>query len=52
MAIWKIFAAAMNRGAFDFICKPVNFDDLELTIKKTMKHVAQIKANTAGHQRK
>ncbi len=25
---------AMNRGAFDFICKPVNFEDLELTMKK------------------
>ena len=34
---------AMNRGAFDFVCKPVNFDDLELTIEKTIMHVAQIK---------
>lgn len=34
---------AMNRGAFDFVCKPVNFEDLELTIEKTMKHVAQMK---------
>ncbi len=34
---------AMNRGAFDFICKPVNFEDLELTIEKTIKHVAQMK---------
>ena len=34
---------AMNRGAFDFVCKPVNFDDLELTIEKTILHVAQIK---------
>jgi len=34
---------AMNRGAFDFICKPVNFEDLELTLKKTMNHVAQLK---------
>ncbi|MDB5209841.1 MAG: response regulator [Sediminibacterium sp.] len=33
---------AMNRGAFDFVCKPVNFEDLELTIEKTMKHVAQL----------
>ena len=33
---------AMNRGAFDFVCKPVNFEDLELTIEKTIKHVAQI----------
>lgn len=34
---------AMNRGAFDFVCKPVNFQDLEITIEKTMKHVGQIK---------
>jgi adenylate cyclase len=34
---------AMNRGAFDFVCKPVNFLDLELTIEKTIKHIAQIK---------
>jgi class 3 adenylate cyclase len=33
----------MNRGAFDFICKPVNFEDLELTMKKTINHVAQLK---------
>jgi class 3 adenylate cyclase/FixJ family two-component response regulator len=33
---------AMNRGAFDFITKPVNFDDLELTMEKTIKHVNQI----------
>ncbi|WP_018614679.1 adenylate/guanylate cyclase domain-containing protein [Segetibacter koreensis] len=34
---------AMNRGAFDFVCKPVNFEDLELTIEKTIKHVSQIR---------
>ena len=34
---------AMNRGAFDFITKPVDFNDLELTIEKTMKHVLQIR---------
>jgi class 3 adenylate cyclase/FixJ family two-component response regulator len=34
---------AMNRGAFDFITKPVNFDDLELTMEKTIKHVNHLK---------
>jgi class 3 adenylate cyclase/AmiR/NasT family two-component response regulator len=34
---------AMNRGAFDFICKPVDFEDLELTVKKTLQHVNQIR---------
>jgi adenylate cyclase len=32
---------AMNRGAFDFITKPVNFEDLDLTIVKTIRHVDQ-----------
>jgi YesN/AraC family two-component response regulator len=34
---------AMNRGAYDFICKPVNFEDLELTMAKTILHVAQLR---------
>ena len=34
--------SAMNKGAFDFVCKPVNFEDLELTIEKTIKHVVQL----------
>jgi adenylate cyclase len=34
---------AMNRGAFDFVCKPINFEDLELTVEKTLKHVIQIR---------
>ena len=34
---------AMNRGAFDFITKPVNFEDLEVTMEKTIKHVSQMR---------
>jgi class 3 adenylate cyclase/FixJ family two-component response regulator len=34
---------AMNRGAYDFITKPVDFNDLELTIEKTIKHVEHLK---------
>lgn len=33
---------AMNRGAFDFICKPINFADLEATIEKTVRHVREL----------
>lgn len=33
---------AMNRGAFDFVCKPVDFDDLDLTMEKTLVHVRQL----------
>lgn len=34
---------AMNRGAFDFVTKPVNFEDLELTMQKTLKQVQLMK---------
>ncbi len=33
---------AMNRGAFDFVVKPVDFEDLDLTMEKTILHVKQL----------
>jgi adenylate cyclase len=30
---------AMNRGAFDFVTKPIDFADLEKTIAKTIRHI-------------
>jgi adenylate cyclase len=30
---------AMNRGAFDFVTKPIDFGDLETTIAKTLQHI-------------
>src|SRR6187397_611757 len=30
---------AMNRGAFDFLTKPIDFSDLEATIAKTLRHL-------------
>ncbi len=33
---------AMNRGAFDFVVKPVDFEDLDLTMEKTIRHVRQL----------
>jgi adenylate cyclase len=30
---------AMNRGAFDFLTKPIDFTDLETTIDKTIRHI-------------
>lgn len=35
---------AMNLGAFDFVTKPVDFQDLEITIEKTIGHINQIKS--------
>ena len=34
---------AMNRGAFDFITKPIDFSDLSITVEKTLKYVRQLK---------
>jgi len=34
---------AMNRGAFDFVTKPIEFEDLETTIAKTLEHLAQFR---------
>jgi class 3 adenylate cyclase len=39
---------AMNRGAFDFVCKPVDFEDLDVTIEKTLQHVLQTRATLAA----
>ncbi|MCG2589633.1 SpoIIE family protein phosphatase [Rhodohalobacter sulfatireducens] len=33
---------AMNRGAYDFVTKPIDFNDLETTIEKTLKEIARI----------
>ena len=34
---------AMNRGAFDFLTKPIDFADFETTIRKTIAHVAALR---------
>jgi CheY-like chemotaxis protein len=34
---------AMNRGAFDFVTKPVDLNDLEITIKKTLDDIARVR---------
>jgi class 3 adenylate cyclase len=34
---------AMNRGAFDFITKPINFEDLSVTMEKTILQVLQMR---------
>lgn len=31
---------AMNRGAYDFVTKPIDFKDLETTIEKTLKEIS------------
>ncbi len=34
---------AMNRGAFDFVMKPIDFADLEATIAKTLRHLENLR---------
>ena len=34
---------AMNRGAFDFVTKPIDFDDLEATINKTLADLTALR---------
>lgn len=34
---------AMNRGAFDFLMKPIDFADLETTIERTLRHVEALR---------
>ena len=40
---------AMNRGAFDFVTKPINFDDLQLTIEKTMNEISHFRKSQKEH---
>lgn len=34
---------AMNRGAFDFLTKPIDFNDLEVTLDKTIRETERLK---------
>jgi signal transduction histidine kinase len=42
---------AMNRGAFDFLTKPINFKDLEITIEKTLQEVKVIRHGLAAREK-
>ena len=39
----KNIRTAMNRGAFDFVTKPIDFKDLQVTIDRTLLHVEELK---------
>ncbi len=42
---------AMNRGAFDFVTKPIDFNDLEITIDKTLKHLSLVREALSNRDR-
>ena len=33
--------SAMNNGAFDFITKPINFEDMEITIERSFNNLRE-----------
>jgi len=37
--------SAMNRGAFDFLNKPIDFEDLEITIQRALDHLKESQEN-------
>jgi phosphoserine phosphatase RsbU/P len=43
--------AAMNRGAFDFLTKPIDFQDFEVTIRKTVEQVRRLREAAADRDR-
>jgi adenylate cyclase len=42
MATWRTFAL-LNRGAFDFVTKPIDFQDLIITVKKSLDQLDILK---------
>lgn len=42
---------AMNRGAYDFITKPINLKDLEITIDKSLKEIEHYKQVLSSHDK-
>ncbi len=42
---------AMNRGAFDFVTKPLDFEDLQITIDRTLSHMAEWKDALASRDK-
>ncbi|WP_201981915.1 PP2C family protein-serine/threonine phosphatase [Hymenobacter rubidus] len=42
---------AMNRGAFDFVTKPISFEDLETTLNRTIEHVLSLIESQLEHDK-
>lgn len=42
---------AMNRGAFDFLTKPIEFGDLDATVQKALQVVGELKAGLDARRR-
>lgn len=42
---------AMNRGAYDFVTKPIDLNDLEITIEKSLKEIQLYKDAMTSHDK-
>src|ERR1035437_172647 len=42
---------AMNRGAYDFITKPIDLKDLEITVEKSLKEIEKYKMVLSAHDK-
>ena len=47
----KNIRTAMNRGAFDFVTKPIDFEDLRITIDRTLCHLALWREALESHDK-
>ena len=47
----KNIRSAMNLGAFDFVTKPVDFEDLRITIERALSNLEAWRAATASRER-
>ena len=47
----KNIRTAMNRGAFDFVTKPVDFEDLQVTIDRTLRHLDEWREAVSSHDK-
>ncbi len=47
----KNIRTAMNRGAFDFVTKPLDFGDLRVTIERTLRHMEEWREALSSHDK-
>ncbi len=47
----KNIRTAMNRGAYDFVTKPIDFEDLTITIEKTRNDILEIRKKNIDLER-
>ena len=47
----KNIRTAMNRGAFDFVTKPIDFEDLRVTIDRTLEHLEMLRDALASRDK-